>query len=73
MAVVSEQVVPWNEHARTKKVQFHAKEVRLTVSGATMEIAMSRSFPFRSHGAEIVHGPVLKGGAWRIELVHRDK
>ncbi len=40
----------------------------IAVSGATQEIAMTRSFCFRSHGAEIVRGPVLERGKWRIYL-----
>ncbi len=40
----------------------------IAVSGATKEIAMTRSFCFRSYGAEIVRGPVFERGKWRIYL-----
>ncbi len=43
-------------------------EFDISVSGASKEIAMTRSFCFRSHGAEIVHGPVFERGRWRIYL-----
>ena len=44
-------------------------EYRFTVTGASRDIAMTRSCTFRAHGAVMVRGPVFEAGLWRVYLV----